>query len=221
MNRFYVIVIIIIAAAGLMLPAFYNGYPLAYSDMLMPDFFTGLSLILLVILLLFPPKNIWVLVATIWSYWFFTSTHLTHAPAHLFLLIALIILKWLMPKFWMGLSWKSLKVNLVLVLMNFIFLPTLHYLYKGGFISSKAGQVFLLARNIENGSVQTYLNDACGHTNYRMCLYKDSLPKSAPEFLWDPNSVLVKIGGWEENKLEIEAINHHIFFEPKYLAFRF
>jgi len=32
MNRFYVVVIIIIAAAGLMLPAFYNGYPLVYSD---------------------------------------------------------------------------------------------------------------------------------------------------------------------------------------------
>ena len=195
---------------------FFSSLPW-FTDLLMADFFTGLSFILLMILLLFPPKKIWIFVLLIWVYWFFTSTHLTHAPAHLFLLFGLVLLKWLLPKRLAILTWKSIKLTFVLVLLNFLFLPSLHYLFNGGFVSSKAGALFMLAKNIENGSVQTYLNDACKGENYKLCLYKDSLPKSGPEFLWDPQSALVKIGGWEKNKEEIEAINHHIFFEPKYL----
>jgi hypothetical protein len=302
MNRFYVIVIIIIAAAGLMLPAFYNGYPLVYSDtgtyiasgfegkvpnsrpityglfirhsslaaslwlcifiqcitlsgllyyftnkvilnrnttkwyflgitlalillsslpwftsMLMADFFTPISYLLLFILLFDTPKNKLVLGGLALVYLYTTSTHLTHAPAHLFLAFGMAFIKLFKGNIFSILTWRKLAYGLVLILMNFIFLSIIHFCYHGGFKSSQSGHIFITARMIESGAMKAVLDDNCATKNNLFCAYKDSLPNNGSEFLWLPESILYKLGGWESNEQEFKALNKTIFQTPKYL----
>jgi hypothetical protein len=56
------------------------------------------------------------------------------------------------------------------------------------------------------------MSDAKGMKLYP---YRDSLPESAPEFLWNPNSPLTKIGPWEQSLDEMKRINYSVFTHAK------
>ena len=50
---------------------------------------------------------------------------------------------------------------------------------------SRAGPVFVFARLVQDGIVMRLLDDTCPGSGYRLCAYKDDLPRTADQWLWD------------------------------------
>jgi hypothetical protein len=84
-------------------------------------------------------------------------------------------------------------------------------------VSSKGGQIHLLSRQVENGALKEMLHDKCGTEAYVLCNFQDSFPQTAPDFLWNENGPLSRIGGWKTDIKEIGKMNQKLFSTPKYL----
>lgn len=85
-----------------------------------------------------------------------------------------------------------------------------------GFSPSSATHIFLTGKMAENGMLQRYLNDNCSTQPYKLCAYKDSLPATAWEFVWNGDSPIAMTGGWEANRADNKAILKGIVTTPKY-----
>lgn len=188
-----------------------------FSSMLMADVFTSISFLLLFVLLFIKPQNWWAVTFISLLYLLAAGMHLTHLPAHMALLVGLIFFKLIKLKLLKDLSWLRLAAITLLVSANLVIIPAVHYAHKGGYAASKNGYMFLTARLIESGAVKAYLDDECSLTPNFLCAYKDSLPKNGSDFLWLPESILYKLGGWGSYSDEFKSLNKAIFTTPKYL----
>lgn len=188
-----------------------------FASMLLADISCSLSLFLLFFLLFDSPKNKWFFALLLVGYLFLSSMHLANVYGHLVVVFGVGILKLLRRDFLMTLAWRKWVIGSAIVLLNFLFLPTLHSYYGGGFVATKNGHLFISARNIESGAMKMVLDDKCGSEEFALCAYKDSLPNNGSDFLWLPESVLYKIGGWNEHADEYKKLNGYVFSEPKYL----
>lgn len=187
-----------------------------FTSMLLADISSSLSLFLLYFLLFDSPKNKWIFALLVVGYLFVTSMHLTNVHGHLVVVIGIGILKLLRKDFLATLSWRKWVFGSAIVLLNFLFLPSLHSYFGGGFVASKNGHLFISARMIESGAMQVYLDDNCASENYAICAYKDSLPRVGSDFLWLPESILYKLGGWDANGKEYKELNNKILFSARY-----
>ena len=88
------------------------------------------------------------------------------------------------PNLWPSLA--SLAIALALVLASN------HALTRRYFIS-RSGSVFTFARMLQDGLIQRLLDDTCPAAHFKMCAFKDRLPKRADAFLWDANSPFNKL----------------------------
>ncbi len=187
-----------------------------FASMLMADISTSISLFLLYFLLIDTPKSKWIVTLLGIGYLFFSSMHYTNVYGHLLILIGIGIIKVINKGFLQEFNWRKWVFGSALVLMNFLFLPAMHFLNGGGFVTSKNGHLFITAKIIESGAMQVLLSDKCSTQNFALCQYKDSFPNNASDFLWLPESVLYKIGGWNEHEEEYKTLNKLVFSDSKY-----
>jgi len=82
---------------------------------------------------------------------------------------------------------------------------------------NKSGHVFFAGAMVENGMMKRILDDQCSTNKFKMCSYKDSLPNHGYLFLWEGNSPLYKIGGWEKSREEFNELARISFSTPEYL----
>lgn len=188
-----------------------------FTSYVMADFFTAIVFLLLLLLLLKDHWNWFQKALLLLAFCFFSGAHFTHAPALLFMGLGILVLKFLGLPLLKKLPWKKVFVGLSVIMLNFLVLPFVHFLLDGRFEGARSQHVFLLARNNENGALKALLNDSCATHPYILCDYKDSLPASAPEFLWNENSPFNRLGGWRAHVEEYKEINKVIFTQPKYL----
>jgi len=189
-----------------------------FTSLLLPDIFTPISFILLLILLLEEERNIYIKLCVLILYWFTTGSHLSNIITQLFFVVLLFGLKLLPIEIFQIVRFKKLFIIALLIFSNWIIVPSIHKIYGGGFIASKSSHIFLIAKNVESGILQKYLKENCPEKNFKLCNYVDELNTSAPEFLWAENSVLYKLGGWQANEDEYKYINQQILTTPKYLT---
>ena len=78
-----------------------------------------------------------------------------------------------------------------------------------------------MAHLVDAGILEKFLNENCNskeYKDYKLCNYKDSLPKDLATFLWESNGVFSKTGGWLDSKDEYNKIIHKMLKNPKYLT---
>ncbi len=68
------------------------------------------------------------------------------------------------------------------------------------------GQVFLLARVIYDGPGLAVLRRDCPEAGWRLCPYRDRLPPTSDDFLWQADSPIVLAGGHKTIAAEANAI---------------
>lgn len=202
-HRAAAIVFVVLAAASS--PGYYAGQ-------LMPDIFTPIG-ILAVVLLLSAPALRWVqlfdLLVLLLACWVHLS-HLLIVPlcGGLFLLLMRrtfrdAALRWLRLGVFTVLAWCGLGIADRVV--------------DGRFYLSQGGHVFLLGRLLDTGILRPWLDEHCADGAYALCAYKDSLPANSTAFLWDIHgSPLYKQGGWAATRPAYERIVHDVLSEPKY-----
>jgi hypothetical protein len=71
---------------------------------------------------------------------------------------------------------------------------------------SRSGPVFMTARMIEDGVAKRVLDDTCPGAGYILCRYKDNLPATADEYLWDSPSPFNRLGRFRGSAKESQAI---------------
>jgi len=75
------------------------------------------------------------------------------------------------------------------------------------------GRIFLFGRLVQSGIVGEVLAEECPRPGWRLCAFKDALPETADDMLWDTESPLHRIGGWDDAQAqaEIAEITRHSF----------
>lgn len=191
------------------------------ASQLMPDIFT--SFLVLAIFLFYSSDK-----KSFGMYIFLSILVITSILSHLsnitisVLLIGLIFISFLFIKSDRKSLMVFIKKSAVIVALIFSSLLILiglnhkYYNYNG---LSPTGNIFFVARLMDTGFMPEFLNEKCGEKSYEMCRFKDSLPDSYEGFLWNPNSVFNKTGGWNISAHEeYNQIIGEVLTTPKYLG---
>lgn len=189
-----------------------------YTSQLMPDIFTSIT-VLAVLIYFFQKsdRNSYLYLLII------LSGCLMHTSHILMLLLASICLA---IYFYVQRRSENIRgylrktlILLAISITSILLTSTANSIAGHGFTLSPASHVFLMGKLCENGVLKTYLNDACAEKNYQLCEYKNNLPNVAWAFVWDENSPLNQMGGWEATKKEYKSILKDIASSPKYYPF--
>jgi hypothetical protein len=76
----------------------------------------------------------------------------------------------------------------------------------GRFALIPGGTNFLFGRLVHTGIAARYLAEHCPDPSLRLCAYRDTLPTEGDTWLWDAESPLWKMGGWDEFEPEARRI---------------
>ncbi len=169
------------------------------ANQLMPDAFTP---ILILSFLLFwlddeHPKK---------YFWLILLSGLMH-NSHWLLLVGLIIISLLFyAKYFRSQIVKFKKLGIAVFSILLILFASNFTKFKS-FSPSPASTFFLLGRLAESGALSNYVQKSCEKEDLKFCNYKDSLNLLVTYFLWDTSlSPLYKIGGYQQNKAELDAV---------------
>ena len=207
-----------VALVGLTLWATGASY---YCCQLMPDIFSAIGLLALALLLLGPVRG-WAERAGLLA----TAALATLMHNSNLLTFTLVVLGFGAVAAWQGLfrrqlvSLRQWVLTTATVLACWVVLPSIHAAFGGGFVLSRATPVFLLARMLEAGVVDKYLDRNCNTAHpLKLCAYRDKLPNDAITFLWDGNSPYYQTGGLEENLEEYRSMVRDILTTPRYYPY--
>lgn len=187
------------------------------TSQLMPDIFTPVVILCLLILLMAVKikKSTLIIISIIFMYGL--TVHITHLYIIVLALIIITVLfcisKFRNISLVNIISIKRLTIVWSILIFSWITVPTVHYLYGGGFRIIKSSHIFIMASLIEKGLVDDFLDRYCQSNNYILCPYKDKLPTN---FIWDKKSPLHLTGSPDENKEEYNRLINDILCHPKY-----
>jgi hypothetical protein len=74
----------------------------------------------------------------------------------------------------------------------------------GRIMLTPGGDVFLFARLTESGIIGKVLAEECPRADWHLCDYQKDLPSTADALLWDDDSPLYLIGGWDDPRAKRE-----------------
>jgi energy-coupling factor transporter transmembrane protein EcfT len=97
------------------------------------------------------------------------------------------------------------------ILMNY------NYSYFSKYQLSTTSHVFFLARLIDSGVIEEYLEDNCGKYNFTLCQYKNEIPRSSQLFIWGQDGPYYKTGSWSTDHEDYKIMIRDILTTPKYL----
>jgi hypothetical protein len=87
---------------------------------------------------------------------------------------------------------------------------------------SYGAHVFIMGRLVETGILDKYLKENCktgpeAKNNCSLCAYKDSLPATAINFIWEGNGPFYKTGYWRGSEKEYSQIINYTLTHPPYI----
>lgn len=100
----------------------------------------------------------------------------------------------------------ALGASFAALLCGFVFAFGSNLLIGGAFGFTPGGTSFIFSRILQDGIVARYLKDTCPDPTLRLCAYKDQLPQTADDWLWDDPSPLNKLGGADAFEPEARRI---------------
>jgi hypothetical protein len=122
------------------------------------------------------------------------TVHPTHAPLAIWLIFAVLVTH---LRFQNGLRsvTESIVPVAVAALLGLAGTLAANVAYHGWNRATGYGQVFALARSLEDGPAYRYLQDHCPDKKYALCGYLEELGGDSDRFLWEENSPLKRAGG--------------------------
>ena len=143
-------------------------------------------------------------------------------PSHLGLLAGLVIAAALLKfasRWQPSLPRPSLTRGLIGLVAALGLIVAGNFVMTGKLFISKSGSVFLFARLMQDGIVQRLMDDTCppaGTTDWRLCSFKNRLPKNANAWLWGENSGFHRLGGFtsaiqqdEDSRIIVESFKRY------------
>jgi len=92
-----------------------------------------------------------------------------------------------------------------------------NWLGGNGWTTAKCSHIFIVAQMSETGVLKHYLDKYCDEGPSIMCKYKDSLPEHAYGFIWPQDGILMKTGGWYHSDTLYGKIIKTVLTDPELL----
>jgi hypothetical protein len=104
--------------------------------------------------------------------------------------------------------WPAANVRwpAIALLIGVLAIVAANFSYTHRIFISRAGPVFVFARFLQDGIVMRLLDDTCPQSHYRLCAYKDDLPRTADQWLWGEDSPFQKLGRFKGTTAEAQRI---------------
>jgi hypothetical protein len=170
-----------------------------YVGQIMPDVFTGLTLLSFFLLLYDSEMRLGRTILTCFVFCISVGAHITHLMAVSVVLVAVLTF-WKLRVFREFRPTRSPRDLVAFVLIPMLVVTALIALSNRraglGFTLSPGRHVFLFARLMQSGLAPTYLQQRCKTEELTPCKYLQSLPKSADVLLWSDYPLLKDMGGW-------------------------
>jgi hypothetical protein len=177
-------------------------------NLLLPDIFTSIGFVYLFCILV-SDKKPRQLILLFFLFFISSSAHISNVFAFFVVTIfAFLFRKWLLS------AQAKRAFNHKLLIVTGILLVS--YLLMGSAIS-KSKHVFMMGTMAQKGILQELLTDKCGAADFKLCHYRDSIPRSFEFFVWNKKSPLYTMGGWKTTREEYRKIIALSFSESKYL----
>ncbi len=179
-----------------------------YAGQLMPDIFTGIGALALILLLIDTGPRLLRISYTalvVLAILVHTSNLLTFT---LLMLVAAVALR--------KVEFARRRNVLILILGCWPLLFALNFLVVGKAELGRGGHVFLTARLIDAGIMNDWLDAHCPEGS-GLCHYRESMPATTNDFLWLPSSPLYAMGGWEAPANDYQRVVRSALTTPKYL----
>lgn len=191
------------------------------ASQLMPDIFTSCLLLSVFLFFSWNKKSLGIYIFLSFIIVLSILSHLSNISIAV-LILALLFLIFLIKRSYrinFKLFLRKSLVIIALLFASFLILIGLNKKYYNYAGLSPTSHIFFMARFMDTGFMQEFLNEKCEEKSYEMCQYKDNLPDGYESFLWNPESVFYKTGGWDLTKHdEYKNITRDVLTSPKYLG---
>lgn len=147
-----------------------------FTSFLMPDIFSGITVVALYVLAFGDRLKTWVRVWAGLLAVLSIGVHLTHLPIALACLVGAVLF-----------SLKRALAVLVAIVCAFGLWITANGLAFKQYALSPHGSVFMLARLAADGHVEPVLQAQCDKQDWKLCNWKGRLPADSDDFLWKPD----------------------------------
>ncbi len=197
-----------------------------YTSWLMPDIFTSWIFFALFLFLMGPAwlDRLVAIVILVLSFF----SHLSHLPLVILLLTMIATANLFSPRIRETFKWtRIIQLTMVCVVIT-VLICTTNYFRIGSFgLSYQSSGNFKISHMISWGVAQKVLKEECAIRKWRLCGYQKELQAATGKrhdwFLWNKNSPLRKVGGWEDQREQNEIVQyalHHHLAEVIRFAFR-
>jgi len=115
---------------------------------------------------------------------------------------------------------RGLALAGMVTALAMLLLPLVNGLVSGHFGFTPGGQTFIFGRLLQSGMVRRYLDEHCPSSEIRLCAYRDSLPTTGDEWIWDSDSPFNDLGGWEGYAGEMRSITQASLQDHPWLNLR-
>jgi hypothetical protein len=184
-----------------------------YAGQIEPDCFTALT-VLCTYLLAFHARDLgWPRAIAIFATAGFAAA--TH-PSHILLIVGLVLIVAVFKIVSIarsgadGLRLSSLALPLMSAILAVALTFTANYSLTGKLFFNRSGGVFVFASMLQDGLVDRLLHDTCPQSGYRLCAYKDEMPKTAERWLWFPDSPFARMGHFVGTAEESQRVVYDI-----------
>jgi hypothetical protein len=177
-----------------------------FASQLVPDIFTSLLVLVLVLLVIVPERlsrweRAWLVILAA----FMIAAHQSHVPLALGLLLVLLPLRYQFGAA-TPLGRRGLLTALAPPMLAVIAMVAVNIVAFGRASISPYGNVFLLARIVYDGPGMDALRRECPKSGWRLCPFVDQFPPNSDDFLWRDDGPVFKAGGAKRVSAEADAI---------------
>lgn len=187
-----------------------------FTSMLMPDMFTAYGILAFYFLIRKDSSLFVRIINAVVIFWACIS-HFSNTYIILFLLLVFIVVFYrssiIRPQIKL---FPLLSVLLILIASN-LFIRAYNYYDNYGFISSRYSHAVVLAKFVEYGILEDYLDKNCDDNSFKLCEYKGNFPNTTGGFIWGSKSPFYKAKSWDSLTKEYKYITHDIVRQPGYL----
>jgi hypothetical protein len=133
------------------------------------------------------------------------ASHMSILVLALILLASLALLYLMAER--VNLPQPSLKLPALAIAAGVLLAPLSNFVIADRFAFTPGGFNFVFSRLVQDGIAHRYLADRCPDPGIRLCAYRDGLPRTADDWLWDDETgPLQKLGGIEAFEPEARRI---------------
>jgi hypothetical protein len=175
-----------------------------YAAQIEPDCFVGVTAIA-IYLLAFHGRQLGLMRGSllVLSAGFAAATHSSHVGLAVGLLAVLVIARVVLYALRSEIAKPSLLAPFLTCALALTIVVVCNYAFTGQIFFSRAGAVFLEARQMQDGLIKPVLDADCPQAGYKTCAYKDNLPARADAWLWEEKtSPFARLGGFRKMEKE-------------------